>query len=85
VYSPVQFLKCIKVRRVETRPDDAWYDMSLRQLRTGEVCFYRVKDFVTGDWLFKISKDKEQGKILVKAINEYVEQLKKRQQPQNQR
>jgi len=64
----LQFLKYIKVRRVENRPEDAWYDMSLRQLRTGEVCFYTVKDFVTGDWLLKICKDKEQGKFLVKAV-----------------
>jgi len=42
--------------------------MSLRQLRTGEVSFYRVKDFLTGDWLLKICKDKEQGKFLVKAV-----------------
>jgi rubrerythrin len=64
----LQFLKYIKVRRVETRPDDAWYDMSLRQLRNGEVSFYRVRDFLTGDWLFKMCKDTEQGKILVKAV-----------------
>jgi len=42
--------------------------MSLRQLRNGEVSFYQVKDFLTGDWLFKMCKDKEQGKILVKAV-----------------
>jgi hypothetical protein len=64
----LQFLKYIKVRRVETRSDDAWYDMSLRQLRNGEVSFYTVKDFLTGDWLFKMCKDKEHGKILVKAV-----------------
>jgi hypothetical protein len=64
----LQFLKHIKVRRVETRTNDAWYDMSLRQLRNGEVSFYRVKDFFTGDWLFKMCIDKEQGKILVKAV-----------------
>jgi len=64
----MQFLKYIKISRVETRPNDAWYDMSLRQLRKGEVSFYRVKDFHTGDWLFKMCKDKEQGKILVKAV-----------------
>jgi rubrerythrin len=58
----------IKVRRVETRQNDAWYDMSLRQLRNGEVNFYKVKDFLTGEWLFKLCKDKEQGKILVKAV-----------------
>jgi len=64
----LQFLKYIKVRRVETRLDDAWYDMSLRQLRNGEVSFYKVKDFLTGDWLFKTCKDKEEGRIIVKAL-----------------
>jgi hypothetical protein len=64
----LQFLKNIKVKRIETRPDDAWYDMSLRQLRKGEVNFYKVKDFLTGEWLFKLCKDKEKGKITVKAI-----------------
>ena len=64
----MQFLKYIKVRRVETRPNDAWYDMSLRQLRNGEVSFYTVKDFLTGEWLFKICKDKEEGRIMVKAL-----------------
>lgn len=42
--------------------------MSLRQLRIGEVTFYRVKDFLTGEWLFKICKDKDQRKIMVKAV-----------------
>jgi len=64
----LQFLNHIKVRQVETRPDDVWYDMSLRQLRNGEVRFYQVKDFFTGEWLFKLCKDKETGKIMVKAI-----------------
>ena len=64
----MQFLKHIKVRQVETRPHDAWYDMSLRQLRNGEVNFYRAKDFLTGTWLFKLCTDKEQEKILVKAV-----------------
>jgi len=64
----LQFLKHLKVRRVETRPQDAWYDMSLRQLRNGEVNFYRAKDFLTGTWLFKLCIDKEQEKILVKAV-----------------
>ena len=64
----MQFLKHIKVRRVETRPNDAWYDMSLRQLRSGEVNFYTVKDFLTGEWLLKLCKDKEQRKIIVKAV-----------------
>jgi len=42
--------------------------MSLRQLRNGEVNFYSVKDFLTGEWLFKLCKDKENGKIMVKAV-----------------
>jgi len=42
--------------------------MSLRQLRNGEVNFYRVKDFLTGNWLFKLCTDKEQEKMLVKAV-----------------
>jgi len=37
-------------------------------LRKGEVHFYRVKDFLTGDWLFKLCVDKELSKVLVKAI-----------------
>jgi hypothetical protein len=42
--------------------------MNLRKLRTGEVTFYRVKDFLTGEWLFKFCKDKKQKKIIIKAI-----------------
>ena len=64
----MQFLNNIKVRRIETRPDDAWYDMNLRQLRNGEVNFYSVKDFLTGEWLIKLCKDREEGKILIKAV-----------------
>jgi hypothetical protein len=64
----LQFLNNIKVRRIETRLDDAWYDMNLRQLRNGEVSFYSVKDFLTGEWLLKLCKDSEEGKILVKAV-----------------
>jgi hypothetical protein len=64
----LQFLKYVEVRRVETRPDDAWNDMSLRQMRSGEVNFYRVNDLVTGSWLFKLCKDRELGKIMVKAV-----------------
>jgi len=37
-------------------------------MRHGEVSFYRVRDFLTGDWLFKICSDKELGKVLVKAV-----------------
>lgn len=64
----MQSLKQVRVTRVETRPDDAWYDLSLRQLRSGEVSFFRVQDFLTGDWLFKTCNDKELGKFLVKAV-----------------
>jgi len=64
----MSYLKQIKVTKVEERPSDAWYDMSLRQLRNGEVHYYRAKDFLTGEWLFKLCRDKELGKVLVKAI-----------------
>lgn len=64
----MQFLKQIKITRVETRPEDSWYDLSLRQLRNGEVSFYRVRDFLTGEWLFKTCRDSESGKFLVKAV-----------------
>jgi len=64
----MQFLKQVKITRVETRPKDAWYDLGLRQLRSGEVNFYRVHDFLTGDWLFKTCIDPELGKVLVKAV-----------------
>ncbi|TSA55713.1 hypothetical protein D4R42_05110 [bacterium] len=32
------------------------------------MSFYTVKDFLTGEWLFKICKDKEEGRIMVKAL-----------------
>ena len=64
----MEFLNYIKIRKVETRFDDVWYDMSLRQLRNGEVSFFVVDDFLTGKWLFKLCKDKENRKIMVKAL-----------------
>lgn len=64
----VEVLKRIKVTRIEERPKDAWFDLSLRQLREGEVRFYRVKDFLTGEWLFKTCSDKELGKVMVRAL-----------------
>lgn len=64
----MQFLKQVRITLVETRPTDAWYDLGLRQLRNGEVKFYRVHDFLTGDWLFKTCTDAEVGKVLVKAV-----------------
>ena len=54
--------------KIEERARDAWYDMSLRQLRNGVVCFYRVRDFLTGEWLFKTCRDSELGKVMVKAV-----------------
>jgi hypothetical protein len=64
----LSFLKEIKIVRIEERPEDAWYDFSLRQLRKGKVRFYRVRDFLTGEWLFKLCIDEELGKVLVKAV-----------------
>ena len=64
----MQFLKHIKIKRIEMRKDDSWYDMNLRQLRTGDVSFYVVKDFLTGDWLFKLCKDVDQEKITIKSL-----------------
>jgi len=61
-------LKQIRIAKIEERPSDAWYDMSLRQLRNGKVCFYRVRDFLTGEWLFKTCRDNELGKVMVKAV-----------------
>jgi hypothetical protein len=62
------FLKEIRIVKTEERASDAWYDMSLRQLRNGVVCFYRVRDFLTGEWLFKTCRDSELGKVMVKAV-----------------
>ena len=62
------YLKRIRITKIEERSEDAWIDMSLRQLRVGVVRFYRVKDFLTGEWIFKICSDKELGKVIVKAI-----------------
>jgi len=64
----MSYLKQIKITKTEERPSDAWYDMSLRQLRNGKVQYYRVQDFLTGQWLFKLCRDSELGKVLVKAV-----------------
>ncbi|UCE15582.1 MAG: hypothetical protein JSV12_06825 [Candidatus Bathyarchaeota archaeon] len=64
----MQRLSQIKITQVEERPNDAWFDLSLRQLREGKVRFYRVKDFLTGNWLFKVCSDKELPKKMVKAV-----------------
>ena len=61
-------LKNLKIALVEERREDAWFDLSLRQLRIGEVRFYRVDDLLTGKWLFKVCVDEENSKIMVKAL-----------------
>ena len=61
-------LKNIRIVLVEDRPEDAWFDLSLRQLRVGEVRFYRVDDLITGKWLFKVCFDRENNKAMVKAV-----------------
>jgi len=42
--------------------------MSLRKLREGKVRYYRVKDELTGDWLFKICRDEDMQRVIVKAL-----------------
>jgi hypothetical protein len=61
-------LKNIKIALLEERTDDAWFDLSLRQLRAGEVNFYKADDLQTGKWLFKVCLDPENNKTMVKAI-----------------
>ena len=61
-------MKRLKITRIEERPDDAWFDLSVRQLRQGEVRFYRVRDFLTGNWLFKVCSDRELSKVIVRAL-----------------
>jgi hypothetical protein len=61
-------LKNIKIALLEERTEDAWFDLSLRQLRAGEVNFYKADDLQTGNWLFKICLDPENSKTMVKAI-----------------
>ena len=58
----------VRIRRIEEREKDYWVDMSLRELREGEVRYYHVRDYLTGDWLFKICKDYETQRVIVKAL-----------------
>ncbi len=60
-------MKQLRITQVEERPNDAWFDLSVRQLRQGEVRFYSVKDVLTGNWLFKVCSDRELGKRMVRA------------------
>ena len=64
----MKLLKGIKITRIEERGRDFWFDLGLRQLREGEVRFYRVGDFLTGDWLFKVCLDKISHKGTIRAI-----------------
>jgi len=58
----------VNVKLLEKRTEDVWFDFSLRQLRKGEVKFYRVKDPRSGEWIFKTCRDMEQERVIVKAI-----------------
>ncbi|MHA1710599.1 MAG: hypothetical protein ACTSUS_00810 [Candidatus Freyarchaeota archaeon] len=64
----MKLLDKIRIVKVEDRTHDAWFDLSLRQIREGEVRFYRVKDFLTGEWLFKTCLDKEKHRVIVRAV-----------------
>jgi len=59
--------RLVKISLIEKRDGDVWFDFVARTLRRGEVQYYRVKDAVSGTWLFKVSIDREFGKALVKA------------------
>ncbi|MCX8150587.1 MAG: hypothetical protein N3D85_03685 [Candidatus Bathyarchaeota archaeon] len=61
-------MKNIKISLTEERDEDSWFDLSLRQLRAGEVRFYKADDLQTGQWLFKVCVDTENNKTMVKAI-----------------
>jgi hypothetical protein len=63
-----EMINGIKISLVEERALDAWIDFSLRQVREGLVRFYRARDFLTGDWLFKTCIDNEFRKLVVKAV-----------------
>jgi len=58
----------IQIRKVEERDRDYWVDMSLRKLREGKVRYYRVRDELTGNWLFKVCRDDEMQRVIVKAL-----------------
>lgn len=60
--------KEIRITLWEERLTDAWFDLSLRSIREGVVRFYRVKDLLTGNWLFKVCSDGELEKSMVKAV-----------------
>ena len=61
-------MKSIRISLQEERTNDAWFDLSLRELRAGEVRFYKASDLQTGQWLFKVCVDRENSRSMVKAI-----------------
>jgi hypothetical protein len=61
-------VKSIKISLQEERTNDSWFDLSLRELRAGEVRFYKASDPQTGQWLFKVCVDRENSRSMVKAI-----------------
>jgi len=42
--------------------------MSIRRLRQGKVRYYKVRDELTGNWLFKVCRDDEMQRVIVKAL-----------------
>jgi len=58
----------IRIRKIEERDRDYWVDMGLRKLRKGKVRYYRVRDELTGNWLFKVCRDDEMQRVIVKAL-----------------
>ncbi|MEM2169847.1 MAG: hypothetical protein QW186_08640 [Candidatus Bathyarchaeia archaeon] len=63
-----ELLKYIRIRRIESREKDAWFDLGARGMRMGPVNFYRVNDPLTGEWIFKVCRDQAGGKVAVKAL-----------------
>jgi hypothetical protein len=61
-------MKSIRITLQEERTEDAWFDLSLRELRAGQVRFYKASDLQTGQWLFKVCIDQENSRTMVKAI-----------------
>jgi hypothetical protein len=61
-------MKSIRISLQEERTEDSWFDLSLRELRAGEVRFYKADDLQTGKWLFKVCVDQENSRTMVKAI-----------------
>lgn len=57
--------KYLKIRLLERREEDTWFDLGKRELRSGEVCFYKINDMLTGEWLIKTCLDNT--KIILKA------------------